>query len=71
MANEITKLTSNIHAQGNTLTMRWVAMKPKMRTALQPITKTIAERFYQLLSGHGMAAPFLKDKWKWVDSGRC
>ena len=27
--------------------------------------------FFQLLSGHAMIAPFLKEKWGWIDSDRC
>ena len=45
--------------------------KPRMGAALRTTTKTIVGRFHQLLSGNAMMAPFLKDKWKWVDSGRC
>ena len=33
--------------------------------------KGVASRFFQLLSGHAMIAPFLKEKWGWTDSDRC
>ena len=33
--------------------------------------KGVASRFFQLLSGHAMIAPFLKEKWRWTDSDRC
>jgi hypothetical protein len=28
----------------------------------------VASRYFQLLSGHAMIAPFLKDRWGWTDS---
>ena len=31
----------------------------------------MAARFFQLLSGHTMIVPFLKERWGWTDSDRC
>ena len=31
----------------------------------------MAARFSQLLSGHAMIAPFLKERWGWTDSDKC
>ena len=31
----------------------------------------MAVRFFQLLSGHAMTAPFLRDRWGQVDLDRC
>ena len=31
----------------------------------------MAARFFQLLSGHAMIAPFLKEKWGWTDRDAC
>ena len=45
--------------------------KPKIRKELRKAKKGVASRFFQLLSGHAMIAPFLKEKWKWTDSDRC
>ena len=44
---------------------------PKIRTALRNTSKAMASRFYQLLSGHALIAPFPKEKWKWTDSDSC
>lgn len=33
--------------------------------------KGLAARFYQLASGHGMTAPFLKERFGWVDPDTC
>ena len=30
-----------------------------------------ARSVVQLLSGHALIAPFLKEKWRWTDSDRC
>ena len=38
---------------------------------MRGVTKRVAARFFQLLSGHAMTAPFLKDRWGWMDSDRC
>ena len=45
--------------------------KPRIRTHLRKAGKSVASRFFQLLSGHAMIAPFLKDRWGWTDSDRC
>ena len=45
--------------------------RPRIRTALRRTGKGVASRYFQLLSGHAMIAPFLKDKWGWTDSDAC
>ena len=45
--------------------------RPKIRRELRKAKKGVASRFFQLLSGHAMTAPFLKDKWRWTDSDQC
>lgn len=45
--------------------------RPRIRPQLRGAPKRVASRFYQLLSGHAMIAPFLNDRWGWVDSSRC
>ena len=32
---------------------------------------TTAARFFQLLSGHAMITPFLKERWGWTDTDIC
>ena len=44
---------------------------PKIPAILGRTEKGLASRFFQLASGHAMTAPFLKDKFKWVDSDQC
>ena len=46
-------------------------MVPKIPAALGKVRKSLASRFFQLASGHAMIAPFLRDKFKWVDSDQC
>ena len=46
-------------------------MVPKIPAALGGARKSLASRFFQLASGHAMTAPFLKDKFNWVDSDQC
>ena len=45
--------------------------KPRIRTLLRKTRKGVASRYFQLLSGHAMIAPFLKDRWGWTDSDAC
>ena len=45
--------------------------RPRIRGPLRRARKGVASRFFQLLSGHAMIAPFLKEKWGWTDSDRC
>ena len=33
--------------------------------------KRVAARYFQLLSGHAIIAPFLKDRWGWTNTDRC
>ena len=45
--------------------------RPRIRPLLRAVGKRVASRYFQLLSGHAMIAPFLKDKWGWIDEDRC
>ena len=45
--------------------------RPKIRTLLRKTRKGVASRYFQLLSGHSMTAPFLKDRWGWTISDAC
>ena len=44
---------------------------PRIPKALQKVRKDLAARFFQLASGHAMIAPFLKEKFGWVESDQC
>ena len=44
---------------------------PRIPKALQRTPKRLASRFFQLASGHAMIAPFLKEKFGWVNSDTC
>ena len=46
-------------------------MVPRTPTVLGRTEKSLAARFFQLASGHSMTAPFLRDKFGWVDSDQC
>ena len=41
---------------------------PRILKPLQKVRKDLASRFFQLASGHAMIAPFLKEKFGWVES---
>ena len=45
--------------------------RPRIRPLLRTTRKGVASRYFQLLSGHAMIAPFLRDKWGWTDTDRC
>ena len=45
--------------------------RPRIRGPLRKVGKGVASRFFQLLSGHAMIAPFLKDRLGWTDSDSC
>ena len=45
--------------------------RPGIRPRLRRTPKGIAARFFQLLSGHAMIAPFLKERWGWADTDTC
>ena len=45
--------------------------RPRVRVSLGRVSKSVAATFYQLDSGHAMTAPFLKEKFRWIDSGVC
>ena len=44
---------------------------PRIPTALRGARKELASRYFQLASGHAITAPFLKDKFGWVESDQC
>ena len=44
---------------------------PRIPPGLRRAPKEVASRFFQLASGHAMIAPFLKEKFGWVDSDSC
>lgn len=44
---------------------------PKIPGDLQRAPKELASRFFQLASGHAMIAPFLREKFGWIDSDMC
>ena len=44
---------------------------PRNPPSLSKVPKEVASRYFQLASGHAMTAPFLKDKFKWIDSDSC
>ena len=46
-------------------------MVPRIPATLGRARNNLASRFFQLASGHAMIAPFLRDKFKWVDSDQC
>ena len=43
--------------------------RPGIRPPLRRTRKSVASRFFQLLSGHAVIAPFLKDRW--IESDEC
>ena len=43
----------------------------RIRPLLRTTRKKVASRYFQLLSGHAMIAPFLRDRWGWTDTDRC
>ena len=45
--------------------------RPRIRRDIGNAPKGIASRFYQLASGHAWLAPFLKERFGWVDSDTC
>ena len=38
---------------------------------LRKTPKALASRFFQLASGHALTAPFLKEKFGWIESDMC
>ena len=44
---------------------------PGIPEELRRAPKEVASRSFQLASGHAMIAPFLKDKFGWLDSDMC
>lgn len=44
---------------------------PRIPPGLRKAPREIASRFFQLASGHAMIAPFLKEKFGWVDVDSC
>ena len=45
--------------------------RPQIRRDIGNAPKGIASRFYQLASGHAWLAPFLRERFGWVDSDTC
>ena len=45
--------------------------KPKFSKELQNVSKAVEAPSHQMLSGHAMAATFLKEWWGWTDSDTC
>ena len=45
--------------------------KPRIPRPLQRAPKGLASLFFQIASGHAMIAPFLKEKFGWVESDSC
>ena len=44
---------------------------PRIPETLKKAPKAVASRFFQLASGHTMIAPFLQEKFGWVESDLC
>ena len=44
---------------------------PRIPAELRGAPKRIGSRFSQLASGHAMIAPFIKEKFGWIDSDLC
>ena len=44
---------------------------PRIPRGLQRAPKELASQFFQLASGHAMIAPFLKEKFGWVETDTC
>ena len=44
---------------------------PRIPLGLRGAPKEVATRFFQLASGHAMIAPFLRDKFRWIESDSC
>ena len=44
---------------------------PRIPPGLQRAPEEVASRFFQLASGHATIAPFLRDKFGWVESDSC
>ena len=45
--------------------------RPGIRPQLRRVAQGVAARFFQLLRGHAMVTPFLKERWGWTDSDQC
>ena len=52
-------------------TVPGVGTVPRIPSALGGAERGLATRFFQLASGHAMIAPFLKEKFGWVESSQC
>ena len=57
--------------QGNVMARKRRDEIPRIPAILQKTPKALASRFFQLASGHAMIAPFLKEKFGWIDSDIC
>ena len=47
------------------------ASRPSIRPQLRLATNRVAARFIQLLSGHAMIAPLVRERWRWTESDIC
>ena len=56
---------------GGTYALPDQGARPGIRPALRRARKGVAARSFQLLSGHAMIAPFLKDRWGWTETDTC
>ena len=45
--------------------------RPGIRPQVGIAPKGVAARFFQLLSGHAVTAPFLEERWGWIDTDIC
>ena len=48
-----------------------VDIKPRVREGLRGAPKGLTARFYQLASDHSTTAPFLKERFGWVELDIC
>lgn len=60
----------NRNAGRRTFRLSTASSRPNLRPRLRRAAKSVAARFFQLLSGHAMMAAFLREKWGWTDSDR-
>ena len=66
------KMITNLNRRRGYVTLRKKGNTiPKIPEALGKAPKALASRFFRLASGHAMTAPFLKEKFGWIDSDVC
>jgi hypothetical protein len=59
------------NAGRRTFRLLTTSSRPGHQAPVAQTSKRVATRFFQLLSGHAMIAPFLKERGEWTDSDRC